>query len=134
MDYHNNGKFTFLCRYHVVFCTKYKRRIFKNGLERFAKSTFQGITQGNKFSVIAAEVFPNYVHLLIDCDPAYGIDCCIRDIKRESTKALIQQDPSLEKRISRIWTREALIFTVGQDDQKAINEFVSTRKSDTKRG
>jgi putative transposase len=49
-----------LCKYHVVFCPKYRKPVLNPPNE----------TQSE---LIEMEVMPDHVHLLVGCDPQYGI-------------------------------------------------------------
>ena len=126
-SYHTSNGITHLCRYHVIFCTKYRRKIFRNGLEASVQDIFAQIANERGFSIEAMDVFPNYVHLIIDCDPLYGIINCVKTLKRQSPQLIKACDPTLNTRLPFIWTRKALIFTVGQEDETAIQDFIAAQ-------
>ena len=86
------------CKYHVVFCPKYRRPILKGGLDGFVKETFLSIAEQKQFQIIEMEVMPDHVHLLISCNPRFGIMNCIRALKRYSVSPMHQYDPSLKHR------------------------------------
>ena len=128
MDHHRTDHLVYLCRYHVVFCPKYRRRILKNGLDEFVKKKFLEIAEAHQFQILEMEVMPDHVHLLIDCNPRFGITRCIGALKAESTPAMKIFDPSLPHRLPTIWTRGAFIASVGSVSLETVKKYIESQK------
>lgn len=116
------------CKYHVIFCPKYRRRILKNGLDEFVKQTFLDIAKERQFEIIEMEVMPDHVHLLISCNPRYGIMNCVTALKRYSTPKMKEFDPSLSRRLPTIWTRGAFIASVGSVSLETVKQYIENQK------
>ena len=116
------------CKYHVVFCPKYRRKIFKNGLDEFVKEEFLRIANRREFTIESMEVMPDHVHLVISCNPRYGIMNCIRALKRESVQPMHAFDSTLVHRLPNIWTRGAYIATVGTVSLDIIKQYIEDQK------
>jgi len=61
------------CKYHVVWCPKYRRDVLVHGLDvrfnrSFARSRESAVPRSWEL-----EVMPDHVHLLVDVDPQFGI-------------------------------------------------------------
>ena len=63
--YQETDHLIYNCRYHVIFCPKYRRRILKDGLDVFVKNLFLEITERYQFDILEMEVMPDHIHLLI---------------------------------------------------------------------
>ena len=98
-QYNTSEHLVYLCRYHVIFCPKYRRRIFVDGIDVRTKQIFFNTAKVHDFQILEMEVMPDHVHLLIECNPRYGIMQCVKDLKRESSYILIREFPSIRKRI-----------------------------------
>lgn len=127
-EYQTSEHIKYLCRYHVVFCPKYRRKIFCDGIDDSLKTIFLDTAQKHNFEILNMEVMPDHVHLLINCNPRYGIMQCIKDLKRESSYILIRKYPSIRKRIPCLWTRGCFIASVGSVSLDVVKEYIDSQK------
>lgn len=78
MKYKSNNTVVYSCKYHVVFCPKYRRCVLINGvdvrLKELMKETWDQLN-------VEMEIMPDHVHLLIEVDPQYGIHKVVKQIK-----------------------------------------------------
>lgn len=116
------------CKYHVVFCPKYRRPILKGGLDGFVKETFLSIAEQKQFRIIEMEVMPDHVHLLISCNPMFGIMNCVRALKRYSVAPMHEYDPSLKHRLPAVWTRSVFIASVGSVSIDTVKDYIASQK------
>ena len=58
------------------------------------------------------EVMPDHVHLLVGCDPQYGIHRLVKGIKGRSSRVLRQQFRVLRTRIPTLWTNSYILYCV----------------------
>ena len=127
-QYKTSEHLVYLCRYHVIFCPKYRRRIFVDGIDVRTKQIFFNTAKAHGFQILEMEVMPDHVHLLIECNPRYGIMQCVKDLKRESSYILIREFPSIRKRIPCLWTRSCFIATVGSVSLETVKEYINSQK------
>ena len=81
MEYKSNNNVVYSCKYHVVWCPKYRRKVLVGNIaERLKEIIAQKAAEINA-EVIEMEVMPDHVHLLIEVDPQYGINRAVRHIK-----------------------------------------------------
>ena len=52
-------------QYHLVWCTKYRKKVLKNGIDTECKEMLQGLAEEYKFQILAMEVMPDHIHLLV---------------------------------------------------------------------
>ena len=128
-NYHHTDHLIYDCKFHVVFCPKYRRRILKDGLDDFVCTTFLELAEKYHFDILEMEVMPDHVHLLVSCNPRYGIMDCIKVLKRYSTQPMYRFDPTLKHRLPTIWTRGAFIASVGSVSLDAVQEYIKTQKA-----
>ncbi len=125
---HHSEHLTYSCKYHVVFCPKYRRKLLTDGIDVRLKEIFLETAERHQFSIPDLEVMPDHVHLLIDCNPSYGIMQCIKDLKRESASLLKKEFPALKSRIPNIWTRSTFIGTVGSVSLEVVKRYIKNQK------
>ena len=110
-QYHEADHLVYSCQYHVIFCPKYRRKILNEGRDIRLK-----------------EVIPDHVHLLVDCNPRYGIAQCLKDLKRESASILLREFPEIRRRLPCMWTRNAFISTVGSVSLENVKHYIEDQK------
>ena len=61
------------CKYHVVFCPKYRRPVLVDGVDDRLKELIKESCDQLNVEIIEMEIMPDHVHLLMEVDPQYGI-------------------------------------------------------------
>ena len=80
-DFRSNRNVLFSCKYHVVFCPKYRKPVLNPPIDAKLKKLIQQVCDETQSALIEMEVMPDHVHLLVGCDPQYGIHRLVKGIK-----------------------------------------------------
>ena len=111
--YHSNQNVTCQCRYHVVFCPKYRRKVLVPPIdERLKTILLEQVARWGQ-EMIEVEVLPDHVHVLIGCDPQFGIHRLVKLLKGLSSHALRAEFPARKRRLPSLWTPSYFVATVG---------------------
>ncbi|WP_090634945.1 IS200/IS605 family transposase [Neobacillus massiliamazoniensis] len=113
MKYKSNNNVVYSCKYHVVWCPKYRRNVLVEGVDERLKSILFEVANGVKAEIIELEVMPDHVHLLVEVDPQFGINKLVRHLKGVSSRILRKEFPWLKSRIPSLWTNSYFVSTVG---------------------
>lgn len=127
-QYHTTEHLVFSCQYHVVFCPKYRRKVLVNGIDERIKELFLRIAEEKQFQIWDMEVMPDHVHLLIDCNPRFGIMECVKALKRQSSHILRKEFPELNSKLPTLWTRGCFVSTVGSVSLEAVKRYIENQK------
>ena len=115
--------------YHLIWVTKYRNQTFTTEvLSNEMKAILQQVADDNDIVIEKMEVMPDHVHLLIDCNPRYGIMQCITDLKYGSAHVLGREFPSIRKNIPSIWTRSCFVATVGSVSLDVVKQYIESQK------
>ena len=117
------------CKYHVVWCPKYRRKVLTDEIATRLKELIIETAEGINADVIEMEVMPDHVHLLIEVDPQYGINKAVRHIKGVSSHVLRSEFPSLKSRLPTLWTNSYFVSTVGGAPLSAIKQYIENQKN-----
>lgn len=128
MKYKSNRNITYSCKYHVVWCPKYRRSVLIDGVDVRLKELLKEKCAEHQAEVIELEVMPDHVHLLVEVDPQYGIHRLIKQIKGYSSRILRQEFPWLRSRIPTLWTNSYFVSTVGGSPLEAIKKYIENQK------
>lgn len=127
-QYHTTEHLVFSCQYHVVFCPKYRRKVLINGIDERTKELFLRIAEEKQFQILDMEVMPDHVHLLIDCNPRFGIMECVKALKRQSSHILRKEFPELNSKLPTLWTRGCFVSTVGSVSLEIVKRYIENQK------
>jgi putative transposase len=126
----NNHNITYSCKYHIVCCPKYRRKVMVNGVnDRLKEIIYQSAIE-QQVEIIELEVMPDHVHLLYEIDPQYGVHKFIKLLKGCSFRVLRQEIKTLKTRLSTLWTNSYIIATVGGAPLAVIKQYIENQKRD----
>ncbi|PGY12640.1 IS200/IS605 family transposase [Bacillus sp. AFS031507] len=128
IQYKRNNNVVFSCKYHVVWCPKYRRNVLMDGVDERLKSILLEVAEETKSEVIEMEIMPDHVHLLVECDPQFGINKLIRMMKGRSSRYLRSEFPWLKSRIPSLWTNSYFVSTVGGTTLDVVKQYIENQK------
>lgn len=128
MEYKSNNNVVYSCKYHVVWCPKYRRPVLVNGVDRRLKRIIFDTAKERRSEVIELEVMPDHVHLLVEVDPQYGIHRLVRQLKGRSSHILRREFPFLATRLPTLWTNSYFVSTVGGSPLAVVKQYIENQK------
>lgn len=128
-QYKSSSHLIFSCQYHVIFCPKYRRKVLTTDIQIRLKEIFNNVANQYDFDIVEMEIMDDHVHLLINCNPRFGIMACIHKLKGASSNILREEFPILKRKISTLWTRSAFISTVGSVSLDVVKEYIENQKN-----
>ncbi|WP_419187093.1 IS200/IS605 family transposase [Allomeiothermus silvanus] len=129
MEYKSNRNVVYSCKYHVVWCPKYRRKVLVGGVEERLKEILLAIADERRAEIIEMEVMPDHVHLLVEVDPQFGIHRLVKQMKGWSSRILRQEFPWLRSRLPSLWTNSYFVSTVGGAPLAVIKQYIENQKS-----
>ncbi len=127
-EYRSNHNIMYVCRYHVVFCPKYRRKVLTPPIDERLKTILMEQIERWGQELIELEVMPDHVHLLVGCDPQFGIHRLTKLLKGYSSHTLRQEYPSLKRRLPSLWTNSYYVATVGGVTLETVKRYVESQK------
>ncbi len=124
----SNHNITFDCKYHVMFCPKYRRKVLVNGVDARLKELLNSKARELRTDIVEMEVMPDHVHLLIQCDPQFGIHRVIKQLKGYTSHVLRQEFPILKRRLPSLWTNSYFVATVGAVHLDVVKRYIEDQK------
>ncbi|MDB9444816.1 IS200/IS605 family transposase [Anabaena sp. CS-542/02] len=128
-EYKSNKNITYSCKYHVVWCPKYRRKVLIHGVDIRLKEIILQVSKEFNSEIIEMEVMPDHVHLLIEVDPQFGIAKVVRYIKGRSSRFLRQEFTWLKSRLPTLWTNSYFVSTVGGAPLSVIKQYIENQKN-----
>ena len=129
LNYKSNNNVVYSCKYHVVWCPKYRRSVLIDGLDVRLKEIIHGIANDHDSEIIELEVMPDHVHLLVEVDPQYGIHKLIKSMKGASSRTLRAEFPALKSRLPTLWSNSYFVSTVGGAPLEIVKQYIESQKN-----
>ena len=129
MEYKSNRTIVYSCRYHVVFCSKYRRKLLADGVDiRLKELTAQGCEKEN-IELLEMEVMPDHVHLQLEVDPQYGINSAVKQIKGVTSHVLRSEFPWIKSKVPTLWTNSYFVSTEESVPLFEVRQYIESQKT-----
>lgn len=129
MKYKSNNNIVYSCRYHVVWCPKYRRKVLISDVKTRLKCLVKQICQENQFDLLEMEVMPDHIYLLLEVDPQFGIHKAVKLIKGTTSRILRSEFKHLTTKLPTLWTNSYFVSTVGSTPLSAIKQYIESQKT-----
>ena len=129
MKYKSNNNVVYSCKYHVVWCPKYRRKVLANGVDVRLKELIDEICRESRIEIIEMEIMPDHVHLLVEVDPQFGIHKAVKQIKGRTSRILRREFSCLTSRLPTLWTNSYFVSTVGGAPLSVIKQYIENQKN-----
>ncbi len=93
------------------------------------RALIEEICSARRCEILAIELMPDHVHLLVEVDPQYGIHKLIKEIKGKSSRILRQKYSHIRSRLPSLWTNSYFVSTVGGAPLSVIKQYVENQKA-----
>ncbi len=123
-NYKTNNKTIYSCQYHVIWCTKYRRKVLDTQIQGRLKQLIREKQEAYEYQICEVETQPEHVHLLIEIPPIHSIDKIVGKIKAYTAKVLREEYPSLKSRLPSLWTRSKFVSSCGGVTLEIIKDYI----------
>ena len=120
IEYRKQSNCLYHCHYHLVLVTKYRKRIFNDGIYSFFKKRIKEIGKHSpQVEIIEKNHDRNHVHLLVSIPPKMSVGSVVRIIKSNMARDLKAHFPFLKKcyyGTESVWSDGYFVSTVGVNE------------------
>ena len=122
--------YVYSLQYHLVWCTKYRKKVLKDGIDVECKEMLESLAQEYKFQILAMEVMPDHIHLLVDCRPQFYISDMIKIMKGNLARQMFLLHPKLEKELwgGHLWNPSYCAVTVSDRSREQVLAYIEGQK------
>ena len=114
------------CKYHIVFCPKYRYRILKDAIADFLEQTIRMLWQWKNIEILEMNIKDDYIHLIICIPPRLSVSEVMVMLKGKTAIKIFKSFPLLKKKTywgNHFWSRGYCVSTIGLDETK-IRKYV----------
>ena len=129
MEYKSNRNIVYSCKYHVVWCPKYRRSVLVGDVEVRLKELVHMKCTELKSEIIEMEIMPDHIHLVVDVDPQFGIHRLVKQVKGFTSKILRSEYRHLTTKLPTLWTNSYFVSSIGGAPLEKIKQYVQNQKT-----
>ena len=102
-----------MCKYHIVFTPKYRRKIIYNQLKEDIRDILKQLCSYKGVEIIEGHLMPDHIHMLVSIPPKYSISSFMGYLKGKSTLMIYDRHPELQSKWDKaFWARGYYVETI----------------------
>ena len=116
--------------YHIVFVTKYRRKVIEDDIKDDLYKALENICKKNKtYQIQVINGKADHVHLLVTTNPQQSIPVMIKQLKGSSAKTILATHPELKEKLwdGHFWSPTYFIATVSENTESQIEEYIESQ-------
>ena len=133
MDYESLAHTKYMCKYHVVFIPKYRKKTLFKDIRPWLINRFKELAaqKGCRIETGIGGIMPDHVHMVISIPPKYSVSSVIGYIKGKSVIAIARDFEGCQRNFTgrHFWARGYFVSTVGMNEE-AIKKYVENQMSE----
>ena len=111
------------CKYHVVWCPKYRYQILRGELGKTVRDIIRQLCEWKKIEILEGNIQIDHIHLVLEIPPKYSISEAVGFLKGKSAIKLFDFHLELKRRYwgRHFWAKGYCVSTVGLDEAQIRN-------------
>ena len=107
-----------MCKYHIVFTPKYRRKIIYNKLRRDIVQIIKDLCKWKGIEIIEGKAMPDHIHILVKIPPKMSISNFIGYLKGKSVMMIFAKHGNLKYKFgnNNFWSTGYYVSTVGLNE------------------
>lgn len=130
--YNRGGHSKYSLKVHLIFVTKYRKKIFKSDKRaNDMKQFLDDISQTYGYEIIQMETDKDHIHILLSYHPKVSISNIVKQLKQYSTYQMWNyHEEYLSKQYwhhKLLWSNGYFACSIGQVSQKVIENYIQNQ-------
>jgi putative transposase len=129
-DFRRGRHGVFALHGHVVFVTKYRRRVLTDAAHETLRALFAKVCQDFEAVLVDSSGEDDYVRLLVEYPPTVAISHLVNSLKGVSSRRLRQQHPELAARYYQgvLWSPSYFAASCGGAPLSIIRQYIEDQR------
>lgn len=119
------------CKYHIVFCPKYRRQVIYGKLRAEIGKILRQLCAYKGVEIIEAEACSDHIHMLVSIPPKISVSSFMGYLKGKSSLMIFDKFANLKYKYGnrRFWCEGYYVDTVGRN-KKVIEQYIRHQLDD----
>ena len=131
-NYRKGSHTKFDLQYHIVWITKYRRKVLTGKLKERLQVILMQVCEQNNIIILKSKVMEDHVYLMVSCTPKISVSKIIQLMKGRTSKMLQDEFPNLKKKYwgQHIWGTGYFVRSVGAVTEEMIRNYVESQNDE----
>jgi putative transposase len=118
-----------LCKYHIVFTPKYRRKIIYNQYKEDLRDILKQLCAYKGVTIIEGHLMPDHVHMLVSIPPKYSVSTFMGYLKGKSALMMFDRHANLKYKFGNrhFWSEGYYVSTVGMNEA-TIKKYIQDQE------
>ena len=116
-------------KYHIVWCTKYRRRVLTEKIQNRLKELVLEKCIENKFEIQAMETMEDHIHIFIKASVKDSVHRIVSQLKGFTSFSLRKEFSELTTRLPCLWTRSYYVGSIGYVSEEVVKKYIENQKN-----
>ena len=129
MSYRKTAHSVYDIKYHLVWITKYRKKVLKGQIGLRLRELIRQICAANDVIIVSGSVQPNHVHLLVSVPPKLSVSKLMQLVKGRTSRKLMQEVESLNREFwgRHLWARGYFAASTGNVTDEIIKQYIESQ-------
>lgn len=121
-----------MCKYHIVFTPKYRRKIIYYQLRDDIRQIIRDLCKWKGIAIIEGHMMPDHIHLLLSIPPKYSVSQIMGYLKGKSAMMIFDRHANLKYKFGNrnFWAEGYYVSTVGLNEATVAKYIREQEKDD----
>ena len=129
MSYRKTSHAVYDLKYHVVWITKYRRKILRGEIGLRARELIRQTCQSMDVYILSGHVAADHVHLLVSVPPHKSVSEVMKRVKGRSSRKMLEEFGEL-KRVywgRHLWARGYFAASSGNVTDEMVRQYIEAQ-------
>ena len=131
-NYRRTSHTTYDCKYHIVWITKYRKKILSGLVAERTRELIREICKEHDVEIIKGHLSSDHIHLFVSVPPHISLSKLVQYLKGKSSYKLLQENKLLSKQFwgRHLWGRGYFVATSGNVTDEIIMEYIKSQEDE----
>ena len=128
---HSLSHSKWLCKYHIIFTPKYRRKIIYNKYRESIRDILKSLCSYKGIEILEGHLMPDHVHLLLSIPPKYSVSSIMGYLKGKSSLMIFECHANLKYQFGNrhFWSIGYYVSTVGLNEA-TIRKYIQDQEKE----
>lgn len=128
---HSLSHSKWLCKYHIIFTPKYRRKIIYNKYRESIRDIIKSLCSYKGIEILEGYLMPDHVHLLLSIPPKYSVSSVMGYLKGKSSLMIFERHANLKYQFGNrhFWSIGYYVSTVGLNEA-TIRKYIQDQEKE----
>ena len=128
---HSLSHSKWLCKYHIIFTPKYRRKIIYNKYRESIRDIIKSLCSYKGIEILEGHLMPDHVHLLLSIPPKYSVSSVMGYLKGKSSLMIFERHANLKYQFGNrhFWSIGYYVSIVGLNEA-TIRKYIQDQEKE----